>query len=124
MKIEGRTQLVGYAHRNRLVEKIGEARKMDLETLRGIVELHRQAVAAQNKRDGIAATPEGYEVHARHCCPVHGCKYTAEPSRCPVVLKKVERERDAGWCQEPGMVEDPESCRKHGEKMPAADYHK
>ena len=123
-KVEGRTQLVGYAYGHGLVQKIGEARKMDLEALRRIVELHRQAVAAQNKRDGIAAPSEGHEVHSRHCCLVHGCKYTTDPSDCPVMTKKVLRERDAGWCQEPGMVDDPESCREHGEKMPAADYHK
>lgn len=65
-KIEGRTQLVGYAITHRLVENISTARKMDLEQLRRVVELHRTAVAAQNKKDGIddasmATTAEGEE---------------------------------------------------------------
>lgn len=50
---EGRTQLVGYAYAHGLAKSTTEARKMDLEHLRRVVELHRKAVAAQNKRDGI-----------------------------------------------------------------------
>lgn len=52
-KVEGRTQLVGYAVMHRLVETNTKARQMPLEHLRRVVELHREAVAAQNKRDGI-----------------------------------------------------------------------
>lgn len=52
-KIEGRTQLVGYAVMHRLVETTTKARQMPLENLRRVVELHRKAVAAQNKKDGI-----------------------------------------------------------------------
>lgn len=40
---EGRTQLVGYATQNRLVESITTARKMNIDRLRDIVELHRKA---------------------------------------------------------------------------------
>ena len=47
MKVEGRTQLVGYAHRNGLVKTLGEARKMNLELLRLAVADHRK----QNQRD-------------------------------------------------------------------------
>lgn len=52
-KVEGRTQLVGYACAHGLAKSTTEARQMPLEQLRRIVELHRKAVAAQNKRDGI-----------------------------------------------------------------------
>lgn len=52
-KVEGRTQLVGYAVMHRLVETNTKARQMPPEHLRRVVELHREAVAAQNKRDGI-----------------------------------------------------------------------
>jgi len=40
-KREGRTQLVGYAHEHKLVERITIARKMNLEALRTLVEKHR-----------------------------------------------------------------------------------
>lgn len=52
-KPEGRTQLVGYAHMHGLVARISEARAMDLEALRRIVELHREATAKKNKQWGI-----------------------------------------------------------------------
>lgn len=65
-KIEGRTQLVGYAVMHRLVETNTKARQMPLEDLRRVVELHRKTVAAQNKKDGIddaslATTAKGEE---------------------------------------------------------------
>lgn len=41
-KVEGRTQLVGYATRHALTRTASEARSMNLETLRGIVEAHRR----------------------------------------------------------------------------------
>jgi len=52
-KLEGRTQLVGYAVRNRLAETTNQARKMDLELLRRVVALHRKAIANQNHQWGI-----------------------------------------------------------------------
>lgn len=65
-KIEGRTQLVGYAVTHRLVETNTKARQMPLEDLRSVVELHRKAVVAQNKKYGIddaslATTAKGEE---------------------------------------------------------------
>ena len=27
-------------------------------------------------------------VHASHCCPIHGCKYSSE--RCPIVMGDVQ----------------------------------
>lgn len=67
---------------------------------------------------------EEWGVHANHCCPIHGCKYESlfvekEESECPVVRGLVERARNVGWCQEPHLVDDPEVCRKTGERMPA-----
>lgn len=60
---------------------------------------------------------EDWPVHAAHCCNVHGCKYSSDaPSQCPVELSLIEREKNAGWCQEPGLVEDPAACRNHGEE--------
>jgi hypothetical protein len=53
MKVEGRTQLVGYAVMHRLVDGVTKARQMPLDTLRSVVELHRKAVASQNKKDSI-----------------------------------------------------------------------
>lgn len=59
-KLEGRTQLVGYAHGHGLVKRISEARVMDLEALRRIVALHRETVAKtvakKNKQLDTAAT--------------------------------------------------------------------
>jgi len=63
--------------------------------------------------------PEDWETHAAHCCPVHGCKYEprcGEKSTCPVVNGLVEREFNAGWCQEPCLVADPNACRLEGER--------
>lgn len=48
--------------------------------------------------------------HAAHCCGFHGCKYV-DDDRCPVVKGKITREKDAGWCQEPELVDDPWACR-------------
>lgn len=64
-----------------------------------------------------------YPTHVTHCCPVHGCKYeyVGDPVTCPVVLGKIKREKNAGWCQEPNMVHDPEVCRLEGEGVPTAD---
>lgn len=42
VKVEGRTQLVGYATRHALTRTASEARSMDLETLRSLVETHRK----------------------------------------------------------------------------------
>lgn len=56
--------------------------------------------------------------HAGHCCEFHGCKYGEET--CPVVAGTVEREPSAGWCQEPGLVNDPDVCRAaHQPAIPA-----
>ena len=41
-KVEGRTQLVGYATRHALTRTASEARIMALETLRSLVETHRR----------------------------------------------------------------------------------
>lgn len=46
VKKEGRTQLVGYATRYSLVKTATEARSMDMEKLRGLVEAHRERVKA------------------------------------------------------------------------------
>jgi len=43
-KVEGRTQLVGYAYRHGLVKTLSEGRKMGLEDLRRAVEAHRNQV--------------------------------------------------------------------------------
>jgi hypothetical protein len=68
--------------------------------------------------------PTDLVTHARHCCPIHGCKYE-EPEegndRCPVVLGKVRREFDGGWCQEPFLTTDPAVCRQPGERMPSTE---
>jgi nucleoside-diphosphate kinase len=76
----------------------------------------------ENEEDTTTPIPEShYGVHAAHCCKVHGCKYeTVEPARCPVEIGKIERESGAGWCQEPGLVDDPESCRREGEELPGS----
>lgn len=36
------------------------------------------------------------EVHANHCCVIHGCKYGDED--CPVVLGKVKQEYKCEFC--------------------------
>lgn len=41
-----------------------------------------------------------YDVHAAHCCPVHGCKYGV-PSRCPVWVGKAQpRYPDNNGCEQ------------------------
>jgi hypothetical protein len=55
MKPEGRTQLVGYAVAHGLA-KATEARKMDLEHLRRVVDLHRLAIRNRNKLEQIDTT--------------------------------------------------------------------
>jgi hypothetical protein len=55
-KVEGRTQLVGYAYRNGLVPSLSAGRAMDLEQLRRVVTLHREATA--NQPDTTATTAE------------------------------------------------------------------
>jgi hypothetical protein len=60
-KIEGRTQLVGYAMQHKLTDRISEARQMPLEDLRRLVELHRLALNGTNGIDdaSLATTAEG-----------------------------------------------------------------
>lgn len=65
--------------------------------------------------------PEDFGAHAAHCCKEHGCKYASLD--CPVESGEVQRQFNAGWCQEPGLVEDPEKCRVEGETMPGPGYH-
>jgi hypothetical protein len=54
--------------------------------------------------------PEDWEVHATHCCEIHGCKYN--DNECPIVNGRVQRAKDTGWCQEPCLFDDPNSCRR------------
>lgn len=69
--------------------------------------------------------PADWRVHAAHCCAVHGCKYSSadirEESDCPVYDGRVERECNSGWCQEPCLVDDPNSCRRDGERRYTAE---
>jgi hypothetical protein len=53
VKPEGRTQLVGYAVARGLA-KATEARTMDLEHLRRVVDLHRLAIRNRNKLEQIS----------------------------------------------------------------------
>lgn len=46
VKKEGRTQLVGYATKNMITKTVAEARNMELEKLRGLVEAHREVAKA------------------------------------------------------------------------------
>ena len=49
-KPEGRTQLVGYAYGQGLVRSLEEGRKTEMELLRRMVTLHREAIANQNRQ--------------------------------------------------------------------------
>lgn len=85
----------------------------------GILNLCAHTSFVNHRNDQL---PEDWKTHATHCCSVHGCKYESifeDKSSCPVVTGLVEREKNVGWCQEPHLVDNPEECRKPGEKMPA-----
>lgn len=48
---EGRTQLVGYAHKHGIVQSLTAGRAMDLDVLRRMVEEHRQKNAEATTAD-------------------------------------------------------------------------
>ena len=101
-----------------MLDRAIEAEKK-VEELKKELSVVQEQLALAYAREPISESE--YGVHVAHCCQVHGCKYGGEEDDhlCPVVAGKIKREENAGWCQEPGLVDDPKVCRLPGERMPA-----
>jgi hypothetical protein len=87
MKVEGRTQLVGYAMKHGLAKTMTEARKAPLETLRQQVEAHRSA--AEEKPRGSSPGPQS-RYQARYQARRHH-------STCGAVYDSVV-DCEIAWC--------------------------
>jgi hypothetical protein len=70
---------------------------LDQET--SVLENLKSAIEVELRERDCSKSDEEKDVHAAHCCSIHGCKYNDE--NCPVVLGTTEQRFPCIDCEEP-----------------------